>query len=464
MHTNRTWRLVVPTAALIALTACGGEGDGAALSPQEAERLAADLNAEDHADEALDAEDDGYDGDEDDGDEYEEGAEVDQDAEGDDFVDGNADDDGDADAEENGAEDGGVDEMAGSGFDTAAGGGDATRGILRFEPAVIIDASGFERPMAASTLFIPLGWRAEGGVLWGSEYLCTNGYNFNWAAVSSDGLERIAVLPQMKWEWNNFGAPVSSPGCQSAPYTDITQFLQASISGMQPGARIEGVRQREDLQRQFASYNQTTPMPMGESRTWVEAAEMSYRFTLQGRDMRGSMAAVAVFSLMRTNPGSGMGVMDVVTGYVFPAYGASAPAERFNPALYEAIRQSIKTNPEWERRITGHNVAIGKAALEESRKRAAMIARSNEEVSRIRQEAWNAYQESADRRAREFGELMKGVETYADADAPGGQVELSQQYNHAWRLTDGTYVLSNDANFDPWRDLKVEGKRLEAVR
>ena len=35
--------------------------------------------------------------------------------------------------------------------------------------------------------------------------------------------------------------------------------------------------------------------------------------------------------------------------------------------------------------------------------------------------------------------------------------------SHAWRLNDGSYVLSNDATFEPWRDLGVEGHRLEAA-
>jgi hypothetical protein len=81
----------------------------------------------------------------------------------------------------------------------------------------------------------------------------------------------------------------------------------------------------------------------------------------------------------------------------------------------------------------------------------------------IRDRAWAASQESADRRAREFGELLRGVETYRDADAPGGQVELSHMYDHAWRMKDGTYVLTNDASFDPWRDLRVEGEKLKAL-
>lgn len=436
MNSLKTWAGMVLGAALLA--ACGGESNQA-ISPEEAERLAAEMLAEDMADEAEDAAD--------------------------------AEDGENLGAEDLGAEESGSGEEMAGGYDgvgapkgaARAAGSAMTQGLLRFEPAVVVDASGFERPMAASTVFIPFGWQAAGGVLWGQEFMCTNGYNFNWSAVSSDGLERIAILPQAKWEWSNYGAPVSAPGCQSAPYTNIQQFLEAAVEGMQPGARIEGIRVRDDLQREFSAYNQSTPMPMGESRTWVEAAEIAYRFNAGGREMKGTMAAVAVFSLLRSDPGSGMGVMDNLTGFVFPAYGASAPAERFNPALYEAIRRSIKTNPEWQKRITGHNVGIARAALEESRKRADMINRSNEEIARIRNEAWANYQESADRRAREFGELMKGVETYADADAPGGQVELSQNYNHAWRLEDGTYVLSNDANFDPWRDLRVEGRRLGAV-
>ncbi|MBX3707948.1 MAG: hypothetical protein KF911_15050 [Pseudomonadales bacterium] len=93
-----------------------------------------------------------------------------------------------------------------------------------------------------------------------------------------------------------------------------------------------------------------------------------------------------------------------------------------------------------------------------------MIAETNDYIARLRQETWNAQQESADRRVREFGELMKGVETYRDASGPGGQTELSAHYSHAWRLNDGTYVLTNDAAFDPWRDLNLEGKKLEVLQ
>jgi hypothetical protein len=334
--------------------------------------------------------------------------------------------------------------------------------VIRFDRAVIVDASGFEQPLAASTLFIPHGWVTQGGVLWGSEFMCTNGYNFNWSATSPDGLTTIAVLPQEKWETNNYGTGSSTPGCASAPYTSAQAYLPSVVQRWRPGARILDYRRRPDLEQQLAKFNASTPMPLGVSRTWVEAGEILFAYNDRGRDMRGSVAAAVVFSLMQSD--AGMGVMSAQTAMAFPAYGVTAPNGQLNLGFFEAIRRTIQINPQWERRISGHNTAIGKVTLEESRKRADIIARSNTEISRIREEAWNSYQASADRRAREFGNLIRGVETYSDRDAPGGTVDLSHNYNNAWRLNDGSYILTNDVNFEPWRDLGLEGRKLETVQ
>ena len=65
---------------------------------------------------------------------------------------------------------------------------------VRMEPAVVIDATGFEKPMAAATLFVPHGWRTEVGVQWGQEFLCTNGYAFRWSATSRR-VSRAKLVP-----------------------------------------------------------------------------------------------------------------------------------------------------------------------------------------------------------------------------------------------------------------------------
>jgi hypothetical protein len=59
---------------------------------------------------------------------------------------------------------------------------------------------------------------------------------------------------------------------------------------------------------------------------------------------------------------------------------------------------------------------------------------------------------------------MRNVETFVDADAPGGTREFNAAYDNAWRLRDGSYLLSTDRNFDPWQELQIEGRRLAPLR
>lgn len=352
------------------------------------------------------------------------------------------------------------------------------RKLLRFEPAVIVDATGFEAPMGAVTMFLPFGWRTEGGVFWASEFMCTNGYNFLWSATSPDGAMRIALVPQTGWDYNSSGAGSNRPGCPTRQATSARQYLEETLTSLVPGARALDYRDRPDLVADVAVKPSRTAMPMGETQIWAEGGEILFAFEAGGRDMRGSMAAVVQFSKMITDmspmyqndptivamPGAGAMRMEALTAYAFPGFAATAPNGQLNLGFFESLRKTMAPNPQWISRIAGHNAAIGRVALEESRKRAALIAQSNEDISRIRSEAFAAQQKSADWRAREFGELIRGVETYSDADASGGTVELSQNYKHAWRLNDGGYVLTDDANFDPWRDLQIEGRQLEAAK
>jgi hypothetical protein len=153
--------------------------------------------------------------------------------------------------------------------------------------------------------------------------------------------------------------------------------------------------------------------------------------------------------------------IEALTGFAHPAWAAFAPNGQLDFSLIEAIRQTLQPNPRWLGALGNHNRQIAQGALEESRKRAAMVAQSNAEIARIRASVWEAQQESADRRARQFGDLIRGVNTYVAPQAPGGTVEQSASFGHVWRLSDGTYALTNDVGFDPWRDLRIEGQKLE---
>lgn len=334
---------------------------------------------------------------------------------------------------------------------------------LRVQLVEIIDRNGFERPIPAAAGFIPVGWKTQGGVQWGQQFMCTNGYNVDWVASSPDGSQSIAVLPQRRWETNNYGGQPSTPGCIGAAIQSAQQYLAQVVAGVGRGARVTGYRPRPDIAVKFAQFNSRTPSAMGEMRTRVEAGEAQFAYMDKGREMRGVVSSAVIFSLSRMN-GAGMGTMEALTGFALPGFAATAPSQDFKPEFVEALRQSFLPNPSWEARIARHNNAIAQVAARESARRSRIISETNDYVSRLRMETAAVKAQSDERRQREFGEAIRGTETYDDPDAPGGRVELSGMYDHAWRLNDGTYVLSSEAGFDPWRDLGVEGKRLDATK
>lgn len=341
--------------------------------------------------------------------------------------------------------------------------------VLRLSPGVIIDAAGFAQPMAAASIFIPHGWRTEGGVYWARDFMCTNGYNFLWSASAPDGSMSIGIAPQTAWEMNSMGAAPTRPGCQIQQIQSARQYLETQVSRAFQGVRILDYRDRPDLVREAGIQSSRTPMPAGELRRWGEGGELLFAFNRNGREMRGSMAAAVQFDYTVSDYSQMTGGLpgsrnEFLSAFANPGWVATAPNGQFNFAFFEALRKSIRPNMDWARAIAGHNAAIGRVAIAESKKRADMIQETNDYISKLRQDTWNAQQESADRRAREFGEVIRGVETYKDEWGPGGQRELSGYYDHAWRLNDGTYVMTDDPNFDPWRDLQLEGKKLEVVQ
>jgi hypothetical protein len=55
--------------------------------------------------------------------------------------------------------------------------------------------------------------------------------------------------------------------------------------------------------------------------------------------------------------------------------------------------------------------------------------------------------------------VIRGVDEWKDPS--GGSIELSAGYSDAWSRPDGTYILSNDPNFDPRVVLQEDWQRME---
>ncbi|MCC7258628.1 MAG: hypothetical protein IT486_09660, partial [Gammaproteobacteria bacterium] len=101
---------------------------------------------------------------------------------------------------------------------------------------------------------------------------------------------------------------------------------------------------------------------------------------------------------------------------------------------FDLMWATLKTAPEWQARI---NAAEQQMA------------------------AQNAA--TQDRMHKDTVRTIREVQGYRDPRS-GGVVELPQHYDHAWQLRDGSYVLTDDPDFDPRRDVGVAGEKLQRTR
>jgi hypothetical protein len=87
---------------------------------------------------------------------------------------------------------------------------------------------------------------------------------------------------------------------------------------------------------------------------------------------------------------------------------------------------------------------------------------SMEESRKQQDRLYNQTNLASDKNQREFVEAIRGVETYHEP-VDGGVVQLDNTYDHAWRVRDGTYLLTDDPNFRPGL-VGLEGQELQRVQ
>ena len=334
----------------------------------------------------------------------------------------------------------------------------------RMQRVEIVDRSGFERPLVASTMLVPAGWQTQGGIIWNPQNPCGTGYNVQFQAVAPGGSSALQILPMERWQWNTMGAGNQSiPGCPMAQITSIQQYLQEYVQRSRPGANILDFRLRGDIAESLKALNSVTSMPMGETRSWVEAAEVLIGYSYNGDDTRETIAVAAVFNLMHFASSYGMPAMDYLSGATLPGFAMRAPDGQLDFRFAEMIRKSAKGNPEWTARINKHERKIANINIKGARDRAQITAKTNQEISQMQRDSWDLYQRSSDRNSRETSEWIRGVETFDDP-YHGGTVELDNTYQYHYQLENGDYIMTDDANFNPYQSYGMSANRLEVTQ
>lgn len=131
--------------------------------------------------------------------------------------------------------------------------------------------------------------------------------------------------------------------------------------------------------------------------------------------------------------------------------------------LLNTLALSSILNPEWiqyvnlveELRVTGN------ARVQEQMNQLIVTLReTNDAIFDFTTEGYRQRQEANDRIYQNYGEAIRGTETYAD---PGvGDIELPGGFGEVWATGTGDYILSNDPLFDPNLNGALNWDRIEA--
>lgn len=320
----------------------------------------------------------------------------------------------------------------------------------------IIDPNGFEQPMPSMWVELPAGWQTQGGVLWDQGAPCGATPSLRWQAHSPDGQQWLSVNPAEAWTWDNLGFPPSAGSCPRQPITSVRQYLESWIQRHRPGVRILDYRPRPDLVRH-------PPPPDGAGTRWrKEGGEFLIAYAVQGGEVRESVAAVVQFSEMSL-PGPMPGEVNTfLTGFAAGATTLRAPAGRLELGLLDRFTASAQVDPQWQARMDRHNQGIARQNMDGLRRRGQIAADSRREISDMQMQAWRERQEAMDRSHQRTMDVVTETTRYHDPSL-GGPVRLDGYGDNAWRGNDGSYLHSDDPNFDPNRDLGIEADPLERI-
>ena len=325
----------------------------------------------------------------------------------------------------------------------------------RMKRVQVVDQRGFERPMTALTLLIPVEWQFQGEVRNAPAAGChANLVRVVFRAVSADDRLAIEMLPGNAWQWsddpnsvrmlqasNQQMAQFGARGCDIQPPMTAADWLRRTvIPAVRRDARVLAVEPIPDFAQQVAEQARQVEQAAAQQgirlrvRTDVGRARIGY--TLDGRPVEEWLTAQTSSSAV---PGP---TFNVYTGQMGQAYhyscagehvfGLRAPQGQLDAQerFFSMVLSTIHVDPQWEARVLQVLANLHATDAKGARDRSAIITKSGQDISRIINQTYENRNQSQDRTMAGWSQYMRGVETYKNPHT-GDTVELGSQYGHA---------------------------------
>lgn len=332
---------------------------------------------------------------------------------------------------------------------------------LKLEPDVVRDRQ--TTTQDAIRLLKPQGWTLRGGINWYHQLAhlaCVE-------VTISDPLSK-ARIETFPWHYCNW---ITNPVMPMQPGTNYLGCIVAEpISDPREVVRkITLPSLRANLNARIVSH---TDMPqvaatlaaqfgMG---TTVKSGRTRVEYTLDGVAMEEDF----YLSVFVTKTSLGGATVSHLWGPAWTPFSLRAEKGQLDAMtpLMLACVNSAKPNERWFAEyqyvcqlFQNRQYDSIRAAGELSRR----IARNSDDIRRMYSDAYRQRSESLDRLSARFSDYIRGVERY-HSPAESYPVQLPSGYQNVWYGSNGTYLLSNQAGFDPNVGSTTSWQRLEAVR
>jgi hypothetical protein len=220
----------------------------------------------------------------------------------------------------------------------------------------ILDSMGFDRPVEASSILVPRGWRTEAAVRWKSVGGCRGEIVSEPIKISSpDVAIRFEVLPVRAFSWTNepvmmnaLQASAQRGGCQVSRPFDAAQWLQQAREF--GGASVANVRSDDLLMDRLEPLNAQANATARQYGQNSQQSSTAIYGDLSWPDGSQGLAQVGVSVMASRAPNMFGPPIDTATTLVFfQAYVRYPPSRRDEGlSLFRAVTSSHRVNPVWQ--------------------------------------------------------------------------------------------------------------------
>jgi Short C-terminal domain len=335
----------------------------------------------------------------------------------------------------------------------------------KMKMAQVMDQQGFEKPLVSATMLIPTDWQFQGGTAWNIKDSC-NTIQTTVKASGPDG-RAFEIFPAYAWSWADdptflrqaFAqkAQFGTHACDVQPPVSAADYAKQIIGKIRPNVRIASMESAPELldrlQQQARQTEQSAAQFHLQQRVRPDVVKARLKYTLNGQAVE-EWVVVATVTTTSTGPS-----FDVRSGRMAQANSyncrATMVAERApqgqldaSSKFFDLLNSTFHVNAEWQARVVRNAQAVQQIELKGVRDRAAIVSKNADDIRNIQQQGYENRQRVQDQSFKDFDQVIRGVESYRNPGT-GETVELDSNYGHAWVSGNGTYLLSDQAGFNP---------------